>query len=108
MKLLILFACTALSVSAMDIGTGGVYDSPFATDYYVKQFGFMFGGGRSGLFGLKAIQESQDRYHSYHLPSYPRNYKEISVGKKMVELSPLMVESKVAKPQMFHRFMAVP
>ena len=35
---------------------GGVYDSPMATDYYVRQFGFMFGGGRSGVFGLKALQ----------------------------------------------------
>ena len=35
---------------------GGVYDSPFATDYFVRQYGFMFGGGRSGLMGLKAMQ----------------------------------------------------
>merc|ERR1719500_1942071 len=31
-----------------DVGKGGVYDSPMAQDYYVKRFGFMFGGGRSG------------------------------------------------------------
>jgi hypothetical protein len=35
---------------------GGVYDSPAATDFYVRQFGFMFGGGRSGVLGLKAMQ----------------------------------------------------
>merc|ERR1712013_837379 len=34
-------------VSGMDVGKGGVYDSPMAQDYYVKRFGFMFGGGRS-------------------------------------------------------------
>merc|ERR1712001_364535 len=27
-----------------------------AQDYYVKRFGFMFGGGRSGMYGLKALQ----------------------------------------------------
>merc|ERR1712099_134713 len=32
------------------------YDSPMAQDYYVKRFGFMFGGGRSGMYGLKALQ----------------------------------------------------
>merc|ERR1711879_396510 len=43
-------------VSGMDVGKGGVYDSPMAQDYYVKRFGFMFGGGRSGMYGLKALQ----------------------------------------------------
>merc|ERR1711963_310959 len=43
-------------VSGMDVGKGGVYDPPMAQDYYVKRFGFMFGGGRSGMYGLKALQ----------------------------------------------------
>merc|ERR1712117_285569 len=43
-------------VSGMDVGKGGGYDSPMAQDYYVKRFGFMFGGGRSGMYGLKALQ----------------------------------------------------
>merc|ERR1712223_966278 len=43
-------------VSGMDVGKGGVYDSPMAQDYYVKRFGLMFGGGRSGMYGLKALQ----------------------------------------------------
>merc|ERR1712066_1136626 len=43
-------------VSGMDVGKGGVYDSPMAQDYYVKRFGFRFGGGRSGMYGLKALQ----------------------------------------------------
>merc|ERR1712012_624576 len=43
-------------VSGMDVGKGGVYDSPMARDYYVKRLGFMFGGGRSGMYGLKALQ----------------------------------------------------
>ena len=41
---------------SMDIGRAGVYDSPMATDYYVQRFGFMFGGGRSGMHGLEALQ----------------------------------------------------
>merc|ERR1711962_984683 len=43
-------------VSGMDVGKGEVYDSPMAQDYYVKRFCFMFGGGRSGMYGLKALQ----------------------------------------------------
>jgi len=112
MNLLVLvsLAC-AVSAAPMDLGAGGVYDSPMSTDYYVKQFGFLFGGGRSGLSGIKAMQESQDKYHRSNLPSFPRRaYKEVHNDKKMIELAPLMVESKIAavKPTMFHRFMAVP
>merc|ERR1712106_277472 len=50
-----LLSMTSLVVS-MDYGSSGVYDSPMATDYYVKRFGFMFGGGRSGMFGLQALK----------------------------------------------------
>jgi len=42
--------------SCMEIGGGGVWDSPMATDYWVKRFGFMWGGGSSGMSGLKALQ----------------------------------------------------
>ena len=44
--------------SCMEIGGGGVWDSPMATDYWVKRFGFMWGGGSSGMSGLKALQVS--------------------------------------------------
>ena len=47
-----LLGCTL----CMDIGRNGVYDSPMATDYYVQRFGFLFGGGRSGMHGLEALQ----------------------------------------------------
>ncbi|XP_023344840.1 uncharacterized protein LOC111714061 [Eurytemora carolleeae] len=111
MKLLVVICLLSAYVSAspMDIGAGGVYDSPFATDNYVRQFGFMFGGGRSGFLGLKALQESQNRFHTYYYPSLPRSFNEVRTEKKEVELSPLRVNSAVAEePQMFHRFMAVP
>merc|ERR1712117_476912 len=59
MKLLasvVVAVVTAGLVSGMDVGKGGGDDSPMAQDYYVKRFGFMFGGGRSGMYGLKALQ----------------------------------------------------
>ena len=55
---LLMLSMASLVVS-MDYGSSGVYDSPMATDYYVKRFGFMFGGGRSGMYGLKALQVRQ-------------------------------------------------
>ena len=57
MKLLVVMVVvTAGLVSGMDVGKGGVYDSPMAQDYYVKRFGFLFGGGRSGMHGIEALQ----------------------------------------------------
>jgi hypothetical protein len=96
----------------MDIGRNGVYDSPMATDYYVQRFGFMFGGGRSGMHGLEALQESIDPLHQSHLPSAPTQSLRQRFGireKKMAKLSPLMVDMKKENKQMrFSRFMAVP
>ena len=51
-------------VRGMEIGAGGVWDSPMATDYWVKRFGFMWGGGNSGMSGLKALRVS------YHLQEF--------------------------------------
>merc|ERR1719193_2568577 len=77
MKLLVVVVVTLAGlVSGMDVGKGGVYDSPMAQDYYVKRFGFMFGGGRSGMYGLKALQadglvqmrNSVDTYYRNVLP----------------------------------------
>jgi len=51
----LVIACVSLA-SAMDYGGRGVWDSPMATDYWVKRFGFMWGGGSSGMSGLKAMQ----------------------------------------------------
>merc|ERR1711899_566393 len=98
-------------VSGMDVGKGGVYDSPMAQDYYVKRFGFMFGGGRSGMYGLKALQadglvaqkqevkpavqmrNSVDTYYRNVLPtsSYTFNRlrsKPLLRAKPMVKLAP--------------------
>merc|ERR1712002_1355054 len=56
MKSLLLVLVTVAGGLGMDLGEGGVYDSPMAQDYYVKRFGFMFGGGRSGIGGIKALR----------------------------------------------------
>ena len=57
------------------------------------------------------FQESIDPLHQSHLPTNPINrHRNTGVkDKKMVELSPLMVDMKKENKQMmFNRFMAVP
>jgi len=116
MKLVLSLLLSVAAASPLDLGSGGVYDSPAATDFYVRQFGFMFGGGRSGVLGLKAMQENVERFHRLNLPAVPSLRPEESrVGsneKNMVELDPLMMETSKSgsssSPKMFHRFMAVP
>ena len=133
------FAAAALLlaglVGAMEIGKGGVYDSPMSQDYYVKRFGFMFGGGRSGMHGIEALQadglvseggkvdskapaeEMRNSVDTYYKAVLPKSTKVKAQSRKlrtqalqkekvMVELAPKMMGE--AKPKMFHRFMAVP
>ena len=133
------FAAVALLmaglVGAMEIGKGGVYDSPMSQDYYVKRFGFMFGGGRSGMHGIEALQadglvseggkvetkapaeEMRNSVDTYYKAVLPKSTKvkaqrrklrtqALQKEKVMVELAPKMMGE--AKPKMFHRFMAVP
>ena len=54
----LIFVLSSLCVvsHSLDLGSNGVFDSPLATDQFVKQFGFLFGGGRSGVSGLHALQ----------------------------------------------------
>jgi len=111
--LLVCCLSTLLSTTfSMDIGRSGVYGSPMANDYYVKRFGFMFGGGWSGMKGLEALQESIDPMHISHHQLSPilRNHRAHGVReKKMVKLSPIKVDMKKQNKQMvFNRFMAVP
>merc|ERR1712108_48321 len=131
MKLLaVMVVVTAGLVSGMDVGKGGVYDSPMAQDYYVKRFGFKFGGGRRGMYGLKALQadglvaqrqevkpavqmrNSVDTYYRNVLPttkttsSYTYNRfrsQPLLRAKPMVELAPKRMGSTY-----FNTFMAVP
>ena len=52
----------------MDYGASGVWDSPMATDYWVKRFGWMWAGGRSGMYGLKALQVKANCEHYFNSP----------------------------------------
>merc|ERR1712002_223373 len=114
----------------MELGEGGVYDSPMAQDYYVKRFGFMFGGGRSGMSGIKAlrnkgmlrpkletdaVQQMKNSVESYYKEVLPQtrtaprpHLKRIKLRKQkeMVELAPEMKGD--VKPKMFYPLMAVP
>ena len=61
---------------------------------------------------LAMFQENIDPLHQSHLPVTPQQSLRQRFGireKKMVELSPLMVDMKKENKQMrFNRFMAVP
>jgi hypothetical protein len=57
-------------ISSLDLGRGGVYDSPSAQDYWIKRFGFMFGGGRSGMKGIRALQQSVDMKARSHRDNF--------------------------------------
>ena len=62
-----------VQVEALDFGSSGVWDSPLATDYWVKRFGFMWAGGRSGMHGLKALQvgpSTINKQQYIHTPMY--------------------------------------
>ena len=58
MLVLLVFLSQFMMTMSMELGKGGVYDSPLATDRFVREFGFLFGGGRSGVKGLEAFQVS--------------------------------------------------
>merc|ERR1711879_720690 len=103
---------------------GGVWDSPMATDYWVKRFGFLWGGGSSGVSGLRAIQtmssqtETPEFEKSIYNPSGMYGMKAMDPSapeynypghteKSMVELSPMVVQMPGENKQMsFNRFMA--
>ena len=52
----VVLCAVVAAVAGMDYGGTGVWDSPMATDYWVKRFGFMWAGGRSGMKGMEALQ----------------------------------------------------
>merc|ERR1712126_17622 len=130
MKSLLIVLVTVAGGLGMDLGEGGVYDSPMAQDYYVKRFGFMFGGGRSGMSGIKAlrnkgmlqtklktdaVQQMKNSVESYYKEVLPQtrtaprpHHKNIRLRKEkeMVELAPQMKGD--VKPKMFYPLMAVP
>merc|ERR1712038_1556272 len=116
MKLPAVCVCLLLVVQygyTLDLGRGGVYDSPAAQDYWVRRFGFMFGGGRSGMKGLRALQESMEKQGMMKPKKSPLRASSKAVyltkEKKMVEMEPMMVHNSLdrsdRKGRMFYRFM---
>jgi len=117
---------------AMDFGGGGVWDSPMATDHYVRQFGWMFGGGRSGMAGMKALTSNRiskddmkmsnpyeydydknNRINLFPSPSLvvaaPHfQVRPVIQSRRMVKLAPLVMKGSDKKNLKFQPFMAVP
>jgi len=62
----LLFVC---GLDCLTQGRDGVWDSPMATDYWVKRFGFMWAGGRSGMKGMEALQKTADLTYSNEIPT---------------------------------------
>ena len=58
-----LFQLVLPGLECMDYGRSGVWDSPMATDYWVRRFGFMWGGGNSGMKGIEAFKVKQRIFH---------------------------------------------
>ena len=100
----------------MDVVQGGVYDSPMAQDYYVKRFGFMFGGCRSWMYGLhwrisrlrlgcpEAIGDAgspDEEQHGHVLQERPPHCQDHLLQLQQVQ-KPALVEGKAhdeARPQ---------
>merc|ERR550532_3074936 len=94
-------------VSALNKGRAGVWDSPSATDHFVQRYGFLFGGGRSGVHGLRALQSlRQDRAPAAILAKRPLRQERLLGGQ---ELEPLTLsQSQAGAKLVFNRFRAVP
>ena len=97
-------------VSALNKGRAGVWDSPSATDHFVQRYGFLFGGGRSGVHGLRALQSlRQDRAPVAILAARPIRQERLLGGQ---ELEPLTLTpgtaSQAGAKLVFNRFRAVP
>merc|ERR1712018_285389 len=102
-----------MGVMALNHGRAGVWDSPLATDQYVQQFGFLFGGGRSGVRGIQALQTSATPLVSVSTSSVPKLARISSLGhglRTVKELDPLTVSVTGGKggKVVFSRFAAVP
>ena len=63
----ILFIISSLG-SPLDLGYGGVYNSPEANAYWARRFGGIFGDNLSGLASLQASIDAQALANRGHLP----------------------------------------
>merc|ERR1712226_792502 len=105
------------------------------TDYWVKRFGFMWAGGRSGMKGMEALQKTADLTYSNEIPtsvynpsgmyglkamgSYVPEYPQLATPRPILSRRlalPVVKEKKMVKlaplrmdpTHTFDRFMAVP
>ena len=105
----VMIAVTMLvsGAEALNKGRAGVWDSPSATDHFVQRYGFLFGGGRSGVHGLRALQSlRQDRAPAAILAARPLRQERLLGGQ---ELEPLtLTQSQPGAKLVFNRFRAVP
>merc|ERR1712045_31831 len=137
-KMLVRCCLVLLLVCGLDCltsGRDGVWDSPMATDYWVKRFGFMWAGGRSGMKGMEALQKTADLTYSNEIPtsvynpsgmyglkvmgSYVPEYPQLVTPRPILSRRlalPVVKEKKMVKlaplrmdpTHTFDRFMAVP
>ena len=107
MRMVMAVILMVTGVSALNKGRAGVWDSPSATDHFVQRYGFLFGGGRSGVHGLRALQSlRQDRASPAILAARPLRSEGLLGGQ---ELEPLtLTPSKAGAKLVFNRFRAVP
>ena len=97
-------------VWALNRGRAGVWDSPLATDRYVQKYGFLFGGGRSGVLGLRALQSlGQDRSTPVILAARPVRGERLLGGQELEPLTlPTTSPAQSGGKVVFNRFRAVP
>merc|ERR1712106_771558 len=78
------------SCRALDLGHGGVYDSPAAAQYWEERFGDLFAGGRGELWG---IQENLDVDPSLTKEQPTSETSLLSASTSLPTLSPVSVSS---------------
>merc|ERR1712098_9494 len=117
---------------SLDLGRSGVWDSPLATDQFVKQFGWTFGGGRRGVAGVQVMNSQLSlnlrsmKYDSLYKYEFDKNNRLNLFPSPVLTVAPslhlqdararaLTAKTMVALPAIqsksratFHPFMAVP
>lgn len=98
-----LFVCVCLILpnlnSSLDLGRGGVYNSPEAQAYWAKRFGFSFGG--SG--GIRAIQEKVNSEAASNRGSLSSSLESTSSSlEDEEEILPVIVSNSVERSGRFN------
>ena len=108
MRLVMAVILMVTGAVALNKGRAGVWDSPSATDHFVQRYGFLFGGGRSGVHGLRALQSlRQDRARPAILAARPLRSERL-LGQELEPLTLTPSASQAGAKLVFNRFRAVP